>query len=398
TGTLVPLFVVSLMTRVFGVRRSFADGLRIWRFALFAAFAMTGPYLALAFLLGPEFPSILGSLIGLAIVVTAARQGWFLPRDEPAWEFPDRSEWRSEWSGVMEISLDDGTSPPMGLLRAWSPYLIVAALLVVTRVDEWGIKALLRAPAVTIPFHNLLGTRIGSPEQPLYAPGTIFIVASLATFGLHRMNVASFARAWRHSVRTMLRASIALVFTVPMAQVFINTDGGAAGYEKMPFVLADVVAAAVGGAWPLCAPSIGGLGAFVAGSNTVSNMTFSLFQFSVGERIGVDPGWVVALQAVGGAAGNTICVHNVVAASAVVGLSGQEGAVIRRTLPVFVYYVWLSGCLGYALLWSGKAGWINAGSIGAGLLVAALIAYASWSLSRDRAQSGAAFSEKGPRP
>ncbi len=45
------------------------DGLRVWRFALFAAFAMTIPYLLVAVLLGPEFPSILGGLIGLAIVI-----------------------------------------------------------------------------------------------------------------------------------------------------------------------------------------------------------------------------------------------------------------------------------------------------------------------------------------
>ena len=90
-------------------------------------------------------------------------------------------------------------------------------------------------------------------------------------------------------------------------------------------------------------------GAAVAGSNTVSNMMFSLFQFNVGQRIGVDPTWVVALQAVGGAAGNTICVHNVVAACAVVGLVGKEGAVIRKTLPVFCYYALLSGLVGYAV-------------------------------------------------
>ncbi len=77
---------------------------------------------------------------------------------------------------------------------------------------------------------------------------------------------------------------------------------------------------------------------------------FSLFQFEVGQRIGVDPTWIVALQAVGGAAGNTICVHNVVAASAVAGIFGQEGAVIRKTLVVFVYYVLLTGALGYALV------------------------------------------------
>jgi len=87
----------------------------------------------------------------------------------------------------------------------------------------------------------------------------------------------------------------------------------------------------------------------VAGSNTISNMMFSRFQFGVGESIGADPGWVVALQAVGGAAGNMICVHNVVAASAVAGLVGREGHVIRKTLLPFLYYTLLAGLIGLAV-------------------------------------------------
>jgi len=76
---------------------------------------------------------------------------------------------------------------------------------------------------------------------------------------------------------------------------------------------------------------------------------FSLFQFNVGLRIGLDPIWIVALQAIGGAAGNTICVHNVVAASAVVGLTGQEGSVIRKTCVVFFYYAITPGIIFWLL-------------------------------------------------
>ena len=123
----------------------------------------------------------------------------------------------------------------------------------------------------------------------------------------------------------------------------LNSSGGAAGYEQMPLALAEGVANLAGSAWPFFATFIGGLGAFVAGSNTVSNMMFSLFQFGVGERILVDPTWIVALQAVGGASGNIICVHNVVAASAVAGLIGREGAVIRKTLIPFLYYALMTG-------------------------------------------------------
>ena len=169
-----------------------------------------------------------------------------------------------------------------------------------------------------------------------------------------------------------MQASMALIFTVPMVQVFINSGGGAAGFDRMPIVLADGVAALAGSAWPLFSTFIGGLGAFVAGSNTVSNMMFSAFQFGVGERIGVDPTWVVALQAVGGAAGNMICVHNVVAASAVVGLLGREGQVIRQTFMPFVYYAGITGAIGYWIVWSGQKGFINVGS----MIVAAVFGFA----------------------
>ncbi len=179
---------------------------------------------------------------------------------------------------------------------------------------------------------------------------------------------------WTTSLRVTAAASVALVFTVPMVQVFINSYGGAAGYERMPIALADGVAVLVGSAWPIVAPFIGGIGAAVAGSNTVSNMMFSLFQFGMGQRIGVDPTWVVALQAVGGAAGNMICVHNVVAASAVVGLLGREGAVIRLTFVPFVYYALLPGALGYLIVWYPETGLLNAGSIVA-LGIAATAAY-----------------------
>ena len=137
----------------------------------------------------------------------------------------------------------------------------------------------------------------------------------------------------------------------------------------MPLALAEGVANLAGSAWPFFATFIGGLGAFVAGSNTVSNMMFSLFQFGVGERILVDPTWIVALQAVGGASGNIICVHNVVAASAVAGLIGKEGAVIRKTLLPFFYYALMTGSIGYGIVN------LNQGLLNPGFAIATMIVF-----------------------
>lgn len=369
-GTFVPLIVVSMMTGMFGKKRSFAEGLRAWKFALFAAFAMTAPYLLAAVFLGPEFPSLLGGLSGLAIVITAARKNFLTPKDE--WHFADKSSWPSEWSGTIEIKPEEIPDRKISMVSAWSPYFVVAALLVITRLDALPFKSLMQGAAVRIP--ELFNTHITINVAPLYLPGSIFLVAVLFTYFLHRMNRPAIGRALGKSGRAALQASMALVFTVPMVQVFINSDGGAAGFDRMPIELADGVAALAGSAWPLFATFIGGLGAFVAGSNTVSNMMFSSFQFGVGQRIGVDPTWIVALQAVGGAAGNMICVHNVVAASAVVGMLGREGLVIRKTFFPFVYYALFTASIGYFLVWSGSVGVVNLGSfIAVAIVIAAII-------------------------
>jgi lactate permease len=348
-GTLIPLLLVVVMTRFFGKNKSACEGLAVWPFALFASFALTVPYVLVAGFLGPEFPSLLGALIGLAIVVPVARRGWLVPKGEP-WEFPPRAEWEADWTGGVEIDLKSGQAgepPKVGVFAAWLPYLLLAGLLVLTRIEALPLKAWLRS----IQFKwDVFGTGIFVDETPLYVPGTVFIVVSLIAVALHRMNGPGVGAAWGESLKTTAKASVALVFTVPMVQVFLNTDGGLAGYEKMPIALANGVAALAGGAYPLLAPALGGFGAFVAGSNTISNMMFSLFQFEVAVKIGIDATWMVALQAVGGAAGNVICVHNVVAASAVVGLSGREGDVIRKTLLVFVYYALAAGVIGFVFL------------------------------------------------
>ncbi len=346
-GLLIPLFVVIVMTKFFGPGRTIFDGLKVWKFAIFASVAMTIPYVIIANTLGPEFPSLLGSLVGLLIVIPAAKRGFLLPAE--TWDFGPASEWDDSWNGSLAIS-NDPPAHNMSLLTAWFPYLLIASLLVLSRLPVVGLGDWLKSfaiPADPDATASLFGSVVSiQPIQPLYLPGSVFVLVCLITAVLHRMQGPAIARALSRSIRMVMSASVALVFAVPMVQVFINSSAGAAGLDSMPEVLARSVANLAGGAWPAFAALIGGIGAFVAGSNTISNMTFSLFQFGVAQKIGADPTWIVALQAVGGAAGNVICVHNVVAACAVVGLMGREGDVIRLTGFVFLYYILVAGILG----------------------------------------------------
>ncbi len=355
-GFLIPLILVGMLTRFFGAKRSFIEGFRLWPFAIFAGLAFTVPYTIIAALLGPEFPSLVGGIIGLMIVVPAAQRGFLIPAE--VFDFPPRKDWEAGWVGKLDDLTDHRAGETaMPLLKAWAPYVIVIALLVLTRTVA-PVKAWLTSPDVTLAFADMFGSGITARVQVLYLPGTVLILASLAAFLLHGMRPAAYGRALKSSGSTMLAAAPALLLAVPMVQVFLNS--ASASMPSMPIVLAQGVSAVTGQGWPMFAPLIGALGAFVAGSNTISNMMFSLFQFSTAEQIGLGAtgaATVVSLQAIGGAAGNMICVHNVVAASATVGLVDREGEIIRKTLIPMAYYVVQGGLIGTALIAGGLNLW-----------------------------------------
>jgi len=346
-GTLIPLFMVVMMTRFFGSKKSWTDGLSIAPFALFGGLAFTVPYVLTAIFLGPEFPSLLGALVGLAVVTFAAKRGFLAPED--SWDFPPPEEWPSGWMGRVRVKLDGsgGTSMPTWL--AWTPYVLVALFLVLTRLPQLPFGAALKS--FTIRWPGIFGTDVTGATTPLYLPGSILILVVFIVFFLHRMTWSELRSAAADSSRILLGTGFVLVFTVPMVRIYLNSGVNTAGLPGMPVAMAAWVADNVGRIWPLFAPSIGALGAFIAGSNTISNLMFSLFQHGVAEKLAISGSIVVALQAVGAAAGNMIAIHNVVAASATVGLLGQEGVTLRKTILPTLYYVALVGLMGMAAIY-----------------------------------------------
>jgi len=60
----------------------------------------------------------------------------------------------------------------------------------------------------------------------------------------------------------------------------------------------------------------------------------------VAEQIGGSQVLILSLQAIGAAAGNMICINNIVAVSATVRCFGADGKIIRiNVIPAFLYYI-----------------------------------------------------------
>ncbi|MCD8513230.1 MAG: L-lactate permease [Nitrincola sp.] len=342
-GVVMPLFMVMMLTRFFGRNRSWKEGLAVAPFALFAGIAFVVPYAAAGVFLGPEFPSMIGALVGLMIVVPAAKAGFLLPKTQ--WDFADAKEWPVEWMGNIEIKLDNLTAKaPMSMTLAWIPYLLLAGLLVLSRTHD-GVKAFFSQNLV-LGWSNILGeTGVSGSIQFLYLPGGIMVMVVLATFLLHRMKFGELKAAIGESSKTLIGAGFVLLFTIPMVRILINSGVNMADLPSMPRAMAELVAGSVGDVYPFFAATVGGLGAFIAGSNTVSNLMMAQFQFDTAQLIGVSSAMLIASQAVGAAAGNMIAIHNIVAASATVGLLGREGQTIRMTIIPTVYYLVMAGLI-----------------------------------------------------
>ncbi|HBS84258.1 L-lactate permease [Vreelandella alkaliphila] len=341
-GILMPLILVLIMVRFFGANRSWKEGLSIAPFAIFTGISFVVPYMLVGVFLGPEFPSMIGAMVGLAIVVPAARKGFLLPKD--TWDFPESTSWPDEWIGNLQIKLDDVVGKaPMSTFKGWIPYVLLAIFLVASRIVE-PLKAALTS--VNLSWNNILGEAgVSGGVQPLYLPGGIIIAVVIVTYFLHRMNPQKISAAVSESTKTIFGAGFVLIFTVPMVRILINSGVNGADLVSMPVMMAQAVANSVGGIYPFFAPAVGAMGAFIAGSNTISNLMLAEFQFSVAETLGLSTAMMVALQAVGAAAGNMIAIHNVVAASATVGLLGREGTTIRKTIIPTIYYLIFTGII-----------------------------------------------------
>lgn len=346
-GTLMPVLMAMMLTRFFGKNRSWTEGLDILPFAIFAGLSFTIPYALTGVFLGPEFPSLMGGLVGLAIVVTAAKKGFLVPKTK--WDFRPENEWPAEWLGSLKMDLDEVKAKPMSLALAWAPYVLLAVILVASRVSP-DFKALLLS--VKVAFSNILGeTGISASIEPLYLPGGILVFVALIAVLTQTRSLAPMGKAFGESTKTLIGAGFVLVFTIPMVRIFINSGVNGADLASMPVTTANFAAGLVGEAFPMLSATVGALGAFIAGSNTVSNMMFSQFQFEVAQTLTISSVVIIALQAVGAAAGNMIAIHNVVAASATVGLLGREGATLRKTVLPTIYYLVLTGIIGMTVIY-----------------------------------------------
>lgn len=115
------------------------------------------------------------------------------------------------------------------------------------------------------------------------------------------------------------------------------------GERSCAAMLGHGLARVSGGAWQFAAVYLGALGSFVSGSNTVSNLTFGGIQDATAVTLGLSRSTILSLQSAGGAMGNMVCIHNIVAVCTILGLHDEEGRILRQTIRPLLLYGAIAG-------------------------------------------------------
>lgn len=272
-----------------------------------ATFCFMAPALAFAWLAGPELPTLGGSVIGVALFIVAVRR------------------WRP-------ASEESASGPGGGLLLAALPYLLVLALILATR---------LVAPVALALEEAVVSWRIAEEYEgsiaPLHHPGTLLMLALLASASFSASRREKLVPALRGAVGRLPPVALALVSVLLLARIMLHSG--------MIDALAIGVSASFGSFWPIASPLVAALGSFVTGSATTSNIILAEFQVAASVAAGISALIPLAGQGFGAAIGNIVAPHNIVAGAATVGVVGREGEVLRRTLPVCAVYAALGGLL-----------------------------------------------------
>lgn len=287
---------------------------------------------------------VLSTFLAASVALVALYPLSLWPRySEPAEGIDERPAMKEQSEEERERMEAEEPEPVMGLWMALLPYGVLTLLAVVALAIP-PINEFLEQFEVGLPF-PAVGTGYGvaeeaeapySPFAPFTHPGTLLLLAALVTWTAYRLRGYYEARAaqeapeqglWTAVAEDAVPSSVAIVAFLVMSKVMDHsgqTDVLALGIAEV----APPMVFAFASNW------IGVLGAFMTSSNTASNILFAPLQQETALTVeGPGESTIIAAQSVGGAIGNAIAPANVVLGTGTAGIVGQEGEVLRKTLP-----------------------------------------------------------------
>ncbi len=266
--------------------------------------------------LGQEFPSILGSVIGLFLVLISLRLNIFAPKNI-------RSEVKA-------------TTPaePLPLSKAIFPYALLVIFLIAGKFLLSGVSA-------SVQFHGL------SHSFNLFNPGLAFIISGLITALIWRDKIILGVKTAVSALKRIMEPFLVIAFMSAIVQIMLNAGQNLTGLSSPIVLIAQTFETLF---LPFWAPFIGAFGAFITGSATVSNIMFGNFLALAAKALNMVSGKILALTLVGAAAGNMVALADILSGEAVVGLKNEERRILKGVIVPCLVYLLLAGLIGILII------------------------------------------------
>jgi lactate permease len=144
-------------------------------------------------------------------------------------------------------------------------------------------------------------------------------------------------------VKRVMSSSVSIASMVAMAVIMQNSG--------MTDTLARGLANSMGWAYPIIAPWIGALGAFMTGSNTNSNVVFGALQLRTAQLLGYTAAIILGAQTAGAALASILAPTKIVVGASTAGMAGKEGDVLRKLLAYTAVLLILISFLAMLSVW-----------------------------------------------
>ncbi|NUT44457.1 MAG: L-lactate permease [Thermoactinospora sp.] len=256
------------------------------------------------------------------------------------------------------VRKEDEQAPVMSLQMSFLPY-IVLPIVTLSALLISPINDLLTGWRIGLPFPEVTtGYGVENAAVDKYAPitvlthpGTMLMITTIIVWIVYR--AGGYYRAWGQRQQKERISSALLVDAVPASApviAFLVTSrilDHTGQSLTIAHGIADVSPPMLYAAF---ASVIGALGAFMTSSSTASNVLFAGVQNDVARLHGLRPETIIAAQAAGSAYGNAIAPANIVLGTSIAGIKGQEGSVLRMTIPWTAVVAVLTGLATIALI------------------------------------------------
>lgn len=203
--------------------------------------------------------------------------------------------------------------------KALSPYLLLFVIITATRsipaIGNW---------MKSFQIKWQIAEKLVWKFQYIYEPGLVVILSGLFAAYIYGIASKEVGSLTKNALKQSVAPGLSMVAVLALATMLDKTG--------ISIQLAKITAAGLGKGYILMLPAIAALFTFASGSATNSVALLAAFHLTLGKIIGVDPLLLISLTAFGAITFNNICPAKTVVVISALGGSGQEGAIMRKTL------------------------------------------------------------------